>query len=340
MKQLFEYINKASLDLYFEEIDANINYNFINESIQSSIIRDLIDQITTRIKKQKEVDSWRISPTFKRLFSRDYIAWDKITDNDFEISKHLLGNDDDKKAIKEREAFEKKVRTLIKGNANAFVFLRNPKTGMFKYYVDNYGDMRDIEEGYILGGRHGITQSERMSYVKESDIYYLPLEKFSTTQKRRERSEAKSGSINFDKESLMEIARKNVERYKAIIAKNKITKQAQNDTIGEEVEEVVNKVMEIVVKINKDITKYADLVYDASNLNRMLYSQRRYDKGKSYGSDGLLILFGSYMSEKKSGIGSTQYADYYQKDIENYKKRIEDLIENIYDEIEKLEAKM
>ena len=97
--------------------------------------------------------------------------------------------------------------------------------------------------------------------------------------------------------------------------------------------------MEIIVKINKDITKYADLVYDASSLNRMLYEQRRYDKGKSYGSDGLLILFANYMSNKKSGM-SSQHADYYQKDIENYKKRIEDLIEKIYNEIEKIEAKM
>lgn len=340
MKQLLEYINRASVDFLLEEIDANINYNFVNESIQSSILRDLIKQITETIKNQKENDSWRTSPTFKQLFARDYIAWDKITDNDFEISKHLSANDEDKKALKEREVFEKKIKALIKGNGNALALLRNPKTNTFTHYIDAYGDMRDIKDGYILGGRNGITQYERMSYVKDSDIYYLPLANFSTTEKRQSRRESQDGMINFDKESLSNIARKNVDRYKQIIAKNKLVKRAQNDTIGEDVEEVVNKVMEIILKINKDIVKYADLVYDASKLNKMLYDQVHHHNGKTSGSNGLLVLFAGYMSDKKNGLGNTQYADMYEEDVEKNKRKIEDLIEKIYEAIEKLESKM
>lgn len=342
MKQVFEYINNASINNFFEELDANINYKFINESIQSTILRDLIKQITERIKKQTESGAWHKSPTFKKLFTWQYVAWDQVKDEDFEISYHLRGEETDKKFVRARNDFEKKVRTVVRGGVNALVLLRNPKTQMFTYFIDNYGDLRDIEEGSMYGGRRGSSQAERMSYVKESDIYYLDLSKFSTRDKRGERQEAKRGVIEYDDYSLSEIARKNRERYKEIIAKNKMQRlAAKNDTIASDVEEIVNKVMELMVKINGSIEKYADLVWSARELNKMIYDVQRYDhKSRDRrGMDGLLYLFGEYTYAKSQALKSS-YSDMYKRDFDSYKNKIENLIEKIYDKIEEIENKM
>jgi acetyltransferase-like isoleucine patch superfamily enzyme len=210
MKNLFEYINDSNVNLFLETLDADIHYQSINESIQSSILMDFIKQITSMRNEQKERGDWRIStPLFKDMFRWRHIAWDKVKDSDFEICKHLQGDESDKKLVKARKDMEKKVRQVIKVESNAIVILRSPKTEKFTYYIDETGSMYQVSDGRRLSAsRSGrdISQSERMYYVQENDIYYLPVKELSTDSKRADRYKSREGMIDFDKDSLRKIA--------------------------------------------------------------------------------------------------------------------------------------
>lgn len=361
MKNLFEYINESNTNLFFDSIDSKINYEMINESIKSSIVMGLLKQITKNRKEQSEKNNYggRIyysTPLFKDMFRWNYVAWDKISDSDFIISKYINENDEtiDKKLIKEREKLIKKIRSDIKDNCKCIIFLLNHKTQEYKYFIDMWGDIFSCFDGRRIdgGGKKSLSLLGKMSYVKEYDIYYLSLDdsKINTIDKRNERSLSKQGMINMDKFSLEEIAKQNVKRYKEIIAKNKSLKIVENDTIGEEVQEMVNRVMDLTIKFNKDIVKYADLGYKMDTLMKLVYDKRVYlgsnSKGASYsGQNGILYYFAQYMDAKRSALkekGASQYShnEYYNKNLKQYKNAIEQLLEKIDGYIAEIEDLM
>jgi hypothetical protein len=354
MKNLFEYINDSNVNLFLETLDADIHYQSINESIQSSILMDFIKQITSMRNEQKERGDWRIStPLFKDMFRWRHIAWDKVKDSDFEICKHLQGDESDKKLVKARKDMEKKVRQVIKVESNAIVILRSPKTEKFTYYIDETGSMYQVSDGRRLSAsRSGrdISQSERMYYVQENDIYYLPVKELSTDSKRADRYKSREGMIDFDKDSLRKIAQDNVRRYKEIIAKNKSQRMTENDTIAEEVQEMVNRVLELTIKYNKDIVKYADLSYKIEDLMCMIYDQQvhtGFHQGKSTyrGQNGLLYYFAKYMDYKRSALKDTKVSTYSSNSHNNeyltlYKSNIEKKLEKIDIKINEIESLM
>lgn len=358
MKNLLEYINDSNINIFFETLDANINYDSINESLQSTIMMDVVKQITSDRKEQKEQRSswgnynWYTTPLFKDMFRWQNVAWDKVTDNDFEICKVISQEETDKKVIKNRKETEKLVKSIIKGNGNYLVFLRNPKDNKFSYFIDNYGSMFSFYDGHRLSGYKGkeITQSMKISYVEGMDIYILDLNKFSTTTKRQERATSREGVIYTDEQSLRKIASENIRRYKEIIAKNKSARLAEDDTIAEEVQEIVNRVLELTIKYNKDIVKYADVSYKMSSLMELVYDKQvhtGYQRGKATyrGKDGLLYYFARYMESKKSALKDNDVSryssnSYYNSTMTNYKNAIEKQLEKIDKEISEIEGLM
>ena len=351
MRSLYSVINEVSIYNMFETIDTNI----ICESLQSSILQDIVKQIKDHAKKDKEERekngySYTRSTTFRALFGGRLgnTKWNEVKDSDFEIS---LANFDkeNKKEVKARNEMLKKLRAIVKNNANAIVILKDPNTGKFTYLYDNYGDLNNVNSNtreYGYRGRHGsLTQAEKMAYADGKDIYYLDINKFSTSDIRRERNDKKRDAIAmYSPDQIRDIARDNIKRYKEIIAKNKVERMAKTDNISQEVSEVTKKVLELSEKVNSDVIKYADCVWDMTKLLTMIYDRKvhtGYHKGKSTydGSVGLLYCYTEYIKSKKEVL-TGHYKDMYQKENTGYKKAIETLLERIWDKIEELEAKL
>lgn len=353
MKSLYSVINEVSINNMFNNIDSQI----IFESLQSSILQDIVKQLKDHSKKDKEEKekygySFSNSTTFKALFGGrlQYVKWNEVKDSDFEISNANFDTDN-KKKVKERNEMVKKLRAIVKNNSNAIAILRNPETKEFTFLYDNYGDVIRINNNsreYGYRGRRGtMTQAEKMEYANNRDIYYLDLSNFSTSEIRQERNNKKRDAIAmYSPDEIRDIAKNNIKRYKEIIAKNKAERLAKTDNISQEVSEITKKVLELSEKVNNDVIKYADCMYDMTSLLRMIYDRKVYtgydnrNRRSTYdGSNGLLYCYTKYLKSKKEALVGS-YKDMYQKENTAYKKAIETLLEKIWEKIENLEAKL
>ena len=124
------------------------------------------------------------------------------------------------------------------------------------------------------------------------------------------------------------VARDNVNRYKTILAKRRSLGNINFDDIDNQVQEVVAKVLMVSRMVHKNPAKYADSSYKISYLNNWVYDQERYDKGKTYGKDGLLRLYDSLTNcflniQKEKDDRITRY---YAKQIDSIKTQITDII--------------
>lgn len=329
MKNLIENINENIIESMLTSIDMNI----LVESLQSSILTDLAKQMKQNAKDNS--DSWYAkSSSFKNLFGKDSIKWSEVTDDKFTIVTVDAPE-------KERKEIEKKVRKLIKGDITGMVIVRDPKSKEFVYLIDNWGGLKNIKTtSRITGNRRNsdLNQKEKLSYLEGYDIYFLDLTGLDTWDIRKKRHDEKRGMIELDDWSLSEIAKENVKRYKEIIAKNKAQKLAQEDNTSELVNEIIQRSMDIAAKVNKDVIKYADLLYPVEKMLLLIYDKQTYDRKdhKLEGSDGLLKAYASYIHNKVNANRGS-YADMYQKDTEEALVRIKETIkklDNLMDEIE------
>ena len=101
-----------------------------------------------------------------------------------------------------------------------------------------------------------------------------------------------------------EVAERNIKRYKQIIAQRKAEKAAQDDTLSKEVQEVLNKILELNMKIIKEPVKYADCLYDIATL--AYYSYGNINKANS--GNSLLYMYSEYVDANvKNASGKNDY---------------------------------
>lgn len=328
MKTVIEAINENIVESMLHNIDNEL----LCESLQSSILMDIVKQMKAQAKDTS--DSWYArSYSFKQLFGQESVKWSEVTDDKFII----VASDAPEK---ERKEMEKKVRKVIKQELDALVILRGPKSKEFTYFITKWGSLKDIKRASRVthNRRTDLNQKEKLSYLEGYDIYFLDLTDLSAWDIKHKRNEEKRGMIEFDKWSFDQIARENIKRYKEIIAKNKAQKLAEEDNISELINEAIQRSMDIAAKVNKDVIKYADLLYPVEKMLLLIYDKQTWNSRdrKSEGNDGLLKAYASYIHAKvHANKGS--YADMYQRDIEaslsRIKERIKEL-DNLMDEIE------
>lgn len=328
MKNLIENITENIIESVLNNIDNKI----LLESLQSSILIDLAKQMKQNASNS---DNWYAkSSSFKNLFGSESVKWSEVTNDKFIIVTVDAPE-------KERKEMEKKIRKVIKQELDAIVILRNPVSKEFTYFINKFGTLFDIESSFkVRGNRRNsdLNQSEKLAYVKKNDIYFLDLTDLSSWNIKYSRNRQKEGIIKFDNYSLSQIAHQNIARYKEIIAKNKAQKLAAQDNISDLINETIQRSMEIATKVNKDVIKYADLLYPVENMLKLIYDKQTWDtKGrKVLGKDGLLKAYASYIHAKVHANKSS-YADMYQKDTESALKKIKETIkelDNLMDEIE------
>lgn len=144
-----------------------------------------------------------------------------------------------------------------------------------------------------------------------------------------------------DEEHYKKLAHDNIERYKKIIAQAKAEKAIKDDTIAQDVNDVINKVMSLTNTLAKNPDKYADISYDICSLTEQIYSTSRYDiqKRRTIGKNGLLPTFHTYLRNQVSVAKDGGY-DFQRKDADNAKESIKKQIESLKQQIEKIEAKL
>lgn len=335
--------------------------NYIFERLNSSILQELAKQLKNQKndeKEQKKHDSWVsiYSKDFKDIFGGYHVvSWDKITDDDI-IEYNYNGQ-----AKNDRE-IDKTVRSIIKGDKNALVLIKDKENDLFTYVIFTYGEMYHLETkgnshagsktGYNTGGRrsswHDLNQKEKLDLIQNHTIYIIDnIKKFSEDRgnKRSERTKAQKGMVLLDEYSLKSLAEQNMKRYKEIVAKNKANR-LNNTELLDECNELIKKSSDLAVQIAKDPVKYADVLSDISNLTLYIYDTRKYVGPTKYnrqgyysGVNGLLPIITKYTKTLKD-IQSNGGYEYQRKELDEQQKSLKQSVEKVKELIKKVEEKL
>lgn len=355
MVNLIEYIKEELVQNILESVDNEI----ICEKLNAQILKDLATQLLNLKNKSKEKGDWKLNKNFKEIFGSNYngelLEWDKITDSDITKIDYTTWNDE--KLAKKNEkiikgALKDKTKSLIicqNGETKEFIWVIFPKWHDMIALSDNIqfgyntrtGDTTKIAQP--RGRIKDIKNADKVELCRNKTLYIIDCEDKikSINDLKQERYKAQQGSINFDPESLKQIARDNVERYKKIIAKNGLNRQ-HNDKLIDRCKVIIDKVSEISTKVAKDPIRYADNLYDVDILSQYVYGEVRYVQGTGKysgyysGKNGILPTLIKYAKNLKEGKTSTTYPEMYKKDMEANKKALE----KSCDEAEKLIQKI
>lgn len=333
MKSLVQFIKESKFDRDMQIIDTDI----ILESLKDPKLLKLAKYLKQFANKNKNIDS-----SFANLFGRYNVEWDKITESDWET-------------IEDYERARKAVRKIITNGKNSIAtlalitdengkdirYLISPITFIdFKHGTNKYnyetGQYQYKEAPQV---DHLMKQYEMLNYITDGCItYILDASKYQTTgSKRMERYDSKNGMVlQGDEYYYREVARKNIERYKKIIAQNKAERVAQKDNLSQEVKEVLNKILELNMKMVSNPTKYADCQYDLGKLSYEAYN----GLSKAKSGNSLLYYYNEYVSYLvKNASGKAAYGFEYEggdKKIVELQRKIKEIKEVIAE----IEAKM
>lgn len=348
MKSLVTFVNENMLNEYFEGINAEI----VCEALKDPKLQTLAKQLRDCGSKNK--NGWN-NKSFSGIFGRFNVAWDEITEADW-----IEFNCED---AKEAANAKRTVRKCITGRANTIfgISLVSKDGENIDYLITYNGSVIDFNaKGYAYNyetgkselkhapkEEHNLRQYETLSFLENAkkvwvlDLKALGEKNDNLVQKQRNRRDSQSGMVlQGDEQYYKKVAQDNVERYKKMIAKAKAEKAAKEDTIAKDVQEIVNKVMQLSVDVAANPVKYADVSYRVCSIIESVYSTKRYDsKHGPSGSNGLLTLFKSYLDNHMDMAKNGGYG--FQRDSQaGYKKDIVDKIEQIKKQIADIEEKI
>lgn len=330
MKSLVEYISKAKFNRNIELYDLNI----VSESLKDPKLIELAKYL----KKFASKSYYNYS--FGGLFSQFGVEWDKITESDWET-------------ITDIDKAKKIVRRVISNRSNSISSIVLVEyDGDIKYLItsDVVFDLKNTKNLYDFekGESYTKTAPERLSGLKQSYIvdlikdnavtYLLDSSKMYAAQdKRSARRIAKDGIVlQGDEKYYKEVAERNLKRYKQIIAQRKAERAAQDDTLSKEVQEVLNKILELNMKIIKEPVKYADCLYSIARLS--YYSYGSINNAKS--GNSLLYMYSEYVDANVRNASGKNYYDWIVDAQEKTTKQLREKIKEMKEEIAKIEAKM
>lgn len=296
----------ARIDCNEEEIEANLNEAFTEPHLLK-LSQHLKDNGTS----------------FKQLIaSRREIAFDKITSKD--VKTYPFGNDEAIKACNK----------IISGKTSGFIILLNSKG---EYTDMIFGKtMVNLIPGYNFGRKSVDCPSREIlddcKRAGERVVFYTTID-FNTSKIKLDRRESREGMITNTPEQNETIAKENMRRYKKLAAQMRANKDNDFEKLDDAVEDIIMRVVKACRMAHRDPNKFSK--YTISALNLMVYDQTRYSNGKSYGQDGLLVVYDRYTDCMTSVKQGTAYA-YEVDNLPKYKKAIEDRVAEIDKKLKEL----
>lgn len=330
MKSLVEYISEAKFNRNIEFYDLNI----VSESLKDPKLIELAKYL----KKFASKSYYNYS--FGGLFSQFGVEWDKITESDWET-------------ITDIEKAKKIVRKVVSNRSNSISSIVLVEyDGEIKYLItsDVVFDLKNTKRLYDFDKNeyydktsperlNGLKQYEVVDLIKDNAVTYLldSSKMHAVLDKRLARRIAKDGIVlQGDEKYYKTVAERNIQRYKQIIAKRKAERAAQDDTLSKEVQEILNKILELNMKIIKEPVKYADCLYYIAKLS--YYSYGNINKANS--GNSLLYMYSEYVDANVRNASGKNSYDWVVDAQEKTTKQLKEKIKEMKEEIAKIEAKM
>ena len=354
MKGIYEHIVEkyiqSEAQILLEEINNEVGCDILLEKLQDSTLSDIAKKFKSKeiiqtygyYDKDRDYDQLKFNKVFGNKFP--YIAWDKITDSDWqkydtikEIEKYIRKiYTDSLKALNALAAIKDKNGKILFFFNDSVVFIFND----ISYYDDKFNKVDTGKRNlniYLKNSnmkRRSLTQSELISYIKSYNdgdiaIYVLELNKFSTKNKVSKRNDAKQGMIKQgDEDYYRELARKNKNRYEKIIAKMKAQKTTENSVIIRLVKSTINRIMSVSELIYSD-PKYIDLFLPISYIIEELN-----------GYNGLPAMLAQYIKNIAYSINGTFGTGHQYEEAKNIEQKIKDEISKFSQRLDEIENKM
>lgn len=170
------------------------------------------------------------------------------------------------------------------------------KTGKVKEKLEGINDIKRYIESLYNYKIIAISYSDEHGFDKRWAI-------------TKSRNDARQGMITpGDAEQYKKIAKENILRYKKILAENRVK---GNTTEYEEVAKKVGDILERANKMSMDVIKHPEKYsfFDMSHIFDQIRDSEHYDKGKVYGTNGLLIKYKSFINKYMDIRKNTGYGD-------------------------------
>ena len=195
----------------------------------------------------------------------------------------------------------------------------------------------DLSPGYSFR-RNGHAKSTELldicRHAGEIMVFRLTTD-LETWRLQADRRDSREGMIENTEDQNREIAKKNIERYKKIVAQNRANKDKDFEEIDKQVESIIMRVLKASQISHRNPEKIS--AYEVSRLNEWIYDEIRYSSSthKSYGKTGLLRLynkFTDYLADVKKGDAY----DFQIEGLQKVKVQILDTIKKIDEELKAL----
>lgn len=270
---------------------------------------------------------------FKEIFGGAGVAWDKVdsshikhyswrfkspSDNDLKAARQIISGKEDGYIV------------LYKYVDNEIVF-----TKIINYNKRFLNINRDLKNRYLNFTNAKSTELINMiidRYNRVDGMIIISASRYnkelSTSEKTTARYQSRQDVVQNTPEYYRKVAQENMERYKKIIQANRANRSTgEVEKVQKKVNDFLQRVMKASEIVMKNPLKYTEELYALETLNEKAYSKVSYDRGKSYGSDGVLVLFNNYMNNWGRVAGGKPYYGY--GDPQSYLKSIDEKIDKI-----------
>lgn len=322
-QKVYEQISEINEEIFSESI--------ILEKLNCKVMQDIVKQIKSYQKQEKEDNSYVTTSAFKQIFGHYYqIDWSKITDSDIEFI-------DADEWEKNKNALNSKIRKVLNGKEEKIVVCQDKKTSVYKYIIIKR-DVINLEKAYYSRvGKdegQGRPQYAKLDLVSGLNLYIIDVKenKEQYYKKRNDRYESQKGIVYMDEASLANMARANIERYKKIITKNKAL-LADDSELIDKCGDIIKKVTNFIIEISKDPISNADMIIPMNRLSKYIYDQTRWvnstgrQQGYYTGVNGLIPLLTKYAENRKNSAKDGY--GYNAESMSIAKKEINKTIEKI-----------
>ncbi|MCH5167973.1 MAG: hypothetical protein J1F35_08855 [Erysipelotrichales bacterium] len=349
----------------FIEIEAK---EVINEAFKSKLLTDLAQKIkkyekaNNAAKTERAANShWGGEPkltSFASIFGPksvdlgryhgkkgglEGLKWSEITDSDFEKYSIAEDNKEIKKMLQSVYSRKEQADIIVTDeNRDIVYFIKgygDEKTPVFYFFQDanerGYGEgVKKSKKPRYSYQERDLKWNEAFDLINNLKVGYVNALKVNDSMIKTyktlfdERTAAKKGIVNFDEESLKQLAKENQARYETLVEEIK-TKKLQNnkENLLEEIQNLQKEVMDLYNEMINNIEDAPEYYELGDLMSYVKYAYETYYKALKYGNRSDKAKDDKfekeyYKNQSDSEIRDVKkYIDRARKEIENINKQ-------------------